>query len=82
MGGGALIGEAMKRTGIDETFVDQVKSELTPGTSALFLIGASSDADEMARAFEEHHPTSVIRHTLPEPTLKNLKKEMGTQDKA
>jgi uncharacterized membrane protein len=82
MGGGALIGEAMKRSGIDETFVDQVKSELTPGTSALFLIGARSDTDEMARAFEEHHPTSVIRHTLPEPTLENLRKELGEQEKA
>ena len=74
---GALIGEAMKRSGIDETFVDQVKSELTPGTSALFLIGAKSDSDEMAREFEVHHPTSVIRHTLPEPTLEKLKKELG-----
>jgi len=30
-GRGALIGEAMKRTGLDEELVDQVKSELTPG---------------------------------------------------
>jgi len=36
----------------------------------------------MARAFEEHHPTSVIRHTLPEPTLENLRKELGEQEKA
>jgi uncharacterized membrane protein len=71
----------MKRSGIDETFVDQVKSELTPGTSALFLIGARSDTDEMVRAFEEHHPTNVMRHTLPEPTLENLKKELGEQEK-
>lgn len=82
MGGGALIGEAMKRSGIDETFVDQVKSELTPGTSALFLIGARSDTEEMARAFEEHHPISAIRHPLPEPTLENLKKELGAREKA
>lgn len=81
LGGGALIGEAMKRSGIDEKLVDQVKSELTPGTSAVFLIGASSDADEMARAFEEHHPASVIRHTLSEPTLENLKKELGAPEK-
>lgn len=80
MGGGALIGEAMKRSGIDETFVDQVKSVLTPGTSALFLIGARSDTDEMARELEEHHPSRVIRHTLLEPTLESLKKEMGTQE--
>ena len=82
LGGGALIGEAMKRSGVDEKLVDQVKDELTPGSSALFLIGVSSDAEEMARFFEEHHPVSVIRHTLPAPTLENLKKEMGGPEKA
>ena len=81
LGGGVLIGEAMKRSGIDEKFVDQVKSELASGTSALFLIGAISDADEMARVFEEHHPASVIRHTLPEPAMENLKKELGAPEK-
>jgi hypothetical protein len=35
----------------------------------------------MARAFEEHHPTSVIRHSLPEPTLEKLKNELGEQEK-
>jgi uncharacterized membrane protein len=80
IGGGALIGEAMKRSGIDEIFVDQVKSVLTPGTSALFLIGSKSDIDEMARELEGHHPSRVIRHTLPESTLDNLKKEMGAQE--
>ena len=81
MGGGALIGEAMNRSGIDLTLVDQVKAELTPGTSALLLIGVSGDADQMERAFEEHHPASVIRHPMPEPTLENLKKELGAQEK-
>jgi uncharacterized membrane protein len=80
MGGGALIGEAMKRTGLDEELVDQVKSELTPGTSALLLIGASGDAEQMTRAFEQHHPVSVIRQLLADDTLDNLKKEVGTQD--
>jgi uncharacterized membrane protein len=80
MGGGALIGEAMKRSGIDETFVDQVKSVLTPGTSALFLIGSKSDVDEMARELDDHHPSRVIRHALPEPTLESLKKEMGAPE--
>jgi uncharacterized membrane protein len=82
LGGGALIGEAMKRTGIDEKLVDEVKSELTPDTSALFFIGASSDADEMTREFEEHHPVSVVRHTLSESTLEILKREVGGPENA
>ena len=60
LGGGALIGEAVKRSGIDEKLVDEVKAELTPGTSALLLIGATGDADDqMTRAFEQHHPVKV-----------------------
>lgn len=80
LGGGALIGEAMKRTGLDEKLVDQVKSELTPGTSELLLIGASGDADEMARGFKQHHPVKVIRQHLPEEALDHLKKEVGLRD--
>jgi uncharacterized membrane protein len=79
LGGGALIGEAMKRSALDDKLVDQVKSELTPGTSALLLIGASGDADEMTRAFEQNHPVSVTRHLLPDEVLENLKKEVGTE---
>ena len=82
LGGGALIGEAMKRSGIDDKLVDQVKSEMTPGTSALVLIGATGDTDQMARAFEPHHPTSVIRHPIPEATIESLKEALGTHENA
>jgi uncharacterized membrane protein len=80
LGGGALVAEAMKKSGLDESLVDQVKSELTPGTSALLLIGATGDTDQMARAFEPHHPTSVIRHPIPDATVENLKEALGTHD--
>jgi uncharacterized membrane protein len=77
LGGGALIGEAMTRSGLDEKLVDQVKAELSPGTSALLLIGATGDADEMKRAFEQLHPVKVTRHPLSDETVENLKKEVG-----
>lgn len=77
VGGGALIGEAMKHFGVDEKLVHEVKSELTPGTSALLLIGASGDADQMARAFEPYHPTKVVRRTLPEETVERLRDALG-----
>lgn len=80
LGGGALIGEAMKKSGLDNKLVEQVKSEMTPGTSALVLIGASGDTDQMARAFEAHHPSSVIRHPIPEATIESLKEALGTHE--
>jgi uncharacterized membrane protein len=78
LGVGALVGEAMKRSGIDEKLVQEVKSELTPGTSALVLIGASGDADQMARAFEPYHPTRVIRQTLSDATVDSLRQALGS----
>jgi uncharacterized membrane protein len=77
MGIGALAGEAMKKAGVDQDMVDQIKSELTHGTSALVLMGAKGDADEMARAFEKYKPVSVIRHEMPEQTVANLKDALG-----
>jgi len=77
MGIGALAGEAMKRVGLDESLVQEVKSELTPGTSALLLIGAEGDADQMARAFAPYKPTRIIRHSLSDLNIENLKKELG-----
>jgi uncharacterized membrane protein len=77
MGVGALAGESMKKSGIDEGLVDRIKGELTDGTSALLLIGATGDADEMATAFEPYKPTSVIREELPEQTVANLKDALG-----
>jgi uncharacterized membrane protein len=73
MGAGALIGEAMKRSGIDENLVREVKSELHPGSSALLLIGVSGDADQMARAFATYHPSKVLRYPLSDSTIEALK---------
>ena len=70
---GAAIGKAAKEAGLDEDMIDEVKAELGPGTSALLMIGASGDADEMARAFESYEPTKVIRHEIPHETVESLK---------
>lgn len=79
MGIGALACEAMKKAGLDENLVNEVKSSLTPGTSALLLIGATGDADQMARAFEPYKPTKVIRQEIPEQTVANLTEALGSQ---
>jgi uncharacterized membrane protein len=79
MGAGALAGEAMKKSGLDQNLVDSIKDELTNGTSALLLIGASGDADQMAKAFEKYHPTKVIREPIPDETVENLKEALEGQ---
>ncbi len=79
LGGGALIGEALKRSGLDEPLVDEVKSELTPGTSALLLIGASGDVEEMERAFHQNSPTRVIRVPLGEDVVERLRREFDSR---
>ena len=77
MGIGALAGEHMKKSGVDQSLVDDVKAKLTNGTSALLMIGVTGDADQMARAFEPYKPTSVVRHELSEETVENLKEALG-----
>jgi uncharacterized membrane protein len=74
---GALTGEVMKRSGLDEGMVEDVKSKLTNGTSALLLMGARGDADQMAHAFEPYHPVEVVRHGLSDETVANLEEAFG-----
>ncbi len=76
VGGGAiggLIGKALKDAGMDDKMIESVKAELTPDSSMLVLIGASGDADQMARAFEPYKPVSVNRHHIDDQTVENLK---------
>jgi uncharacterized membrane protein len=46
---GALAGH-FARYGIDENFIEQVRSKVTPGTSALFLLTSGAVMDKVAAA--------------------------------
>ena len=48
---GALSG-SMVDVGIDDGFIDAVRSEVTPGTSALFLLTSEAVQDRITDAFE------------------------------
>ncbi|MCU1465432.1 MAG: putative rane protein [Actinomycetia bacterium] len=78
LGIGALIGEAMAKAGLDKPMVEEIKSELKPGTSALLLMGARGDVDEMSRAFEQYHPTHVLRYEIGDDVIEKLKVALGT----
>jgi uncharacterized membrane protein len=59
---GALVGSLFK-TGVDPDFVDDVKTTLRPGRSALFLVVKSSDADATLAALRQFKG-DVLQTTL------------------
>jgi uncharacterized membrane protein len=48
---GAL-GGALTDVGIDDKFIKQVRDEITPGSSALFLLSSGAVMDRVQAAFE------------------------------
>ncbi|HET7026238.1 MAG TPA: DUF1269 domain-containing protein [Candidatus Limnocylindrales bacterium] len=59
---GAAIGASMG-TGVEGTFVDEVKANLTPGRSALFLVTRSVNADALTAALRPFEG-KVVQTTL------------------
>ena len=80
MGVGALIERAAKEAGLDRAMLHRVRDGLEPGQSALVLIGASGDADRMARAFEPYHPIRVVREPIPEEAVANLREVIAASE--
>jgi len=63
-GGGVSTRLHKLRTGrIDSSMLEAVKSDLTPGTSALVLMSSDAAVDTVARAFQGH-PMELIRSDL------------------
>ncbi|MGY1665840.1 DUF1269 domain-containing protein [Geodermatophilus sp. SYSU D00696] len=52
---GAL-GGAMGDVGIDDDFIREVRDQVTPGTSALFVMTSDVVPDKVRSAFEVHRP--------------------------
>ncbi|GLZ47565.1 membrane protein [Actinomycetospora sp. NBRC 106375] len=55
---GAAAGAAagsMNDVGIDDDFIDDVRSKVTSGTSALFALTSNAVTDKVAEAFRGHH---------------------------
>ena len=73
MGTGALVEKLSKETGLDKDMLDEIRNSLDKGTSALLLLGASGDVDQMSSAFEQYHPVEVIRKEIPEQAIADLK---------
>ena len=46
-GAAAELAERLKHSGLDETFLDEVKADIVPGSSALIVLSTTSDIDKV-----------------------------------
>lgn len=74
---GGAIGDGLARSGIDKDLRNRVDAMLTNGTSALVLIGAKGNADEMSRAFEASKPVDMLREELPESVVADVRSQFA-----
>jgi len=56
---GALTG-ALSDVGIDDGFINRVRDQVTPGTSALFLLSSDAVMDKVKDAFAGNEPADLI----------------------
>lgn len=77
---GGSIGDSLARSGLDKSLRERVNTMLTNGTSALVLIGAEGNADEMRRAFEASKPVDMLREQIPEAVVADVRAQMETAD--
>jgi uncharacterized membrane protein len=56
---GALAG-SLSDVGIDDSFINKVRDQVTPGTSALFVLTSDTVVDKVHAAFAEHAPAELL----------------------
>jgi uncharacterized membrane protein len=62
---GALAG-SLADAGIDDGFINKVRDQITPGTSALFVMTSDVVVDKVRDAFAGHQPDELIFTNLSE----------------
>ena len=62
---GALAG-SLTDVGIDDGFINKVRDQVTPGTSALFLMTTGTVLDRVKDRFKGEHPSELIYTNLSE----------------
>jgi uncharacterized membrane protein/uncharacterized BrkB/YihY/UPF0761 family membrane protein len=72
---GALVG-SLSDVGIDDDFIRSVRAEVTPGSSALFLLSSGVVLDKVAPAFETLHP-QLVRTNLSADQESRLRATFG-----
>ncbi len=72
---GALMGH-FAHYGIDESFIDQVRGKITPGTSALFLLSSGAVVDKVAAAVKGQQ-FEIIQTNLSKEQEDKLRADFG-----
>jgi uncharacterized membrane protein len=73
--GGAAVGASLK-TGVESSFVDEVKDKLSPGRSALFLVVRKGSTDAIVAALEPFKG-EVIQTTLSPDAEEELRRVLA-----
>jgi uncharacterized membrane protein len=74
---GALMGH-FAHYGIDQSFIDQVRAKVTPGTSALFLLTSGAVVDKVADAVKGQQ-FEIIQTNLSKEQEDQLRKDFGEE---
>jgi uncharacterized membrane protein len=56
---GALAG-SLADVGIDDSFINKVRDQVTPGTSALFVMSSDAVMDKVQDAFADNQPSELL----------------------
>src|SRR3954449_5802818 len=75
---GALSG-SLADVGIDDGFINKVRDQVTPGTSALFVMSSDAVMDKVRDAFAGHQPSDLIFTNLSDEQETALR-EVFAQD--
>jgi len=75
---GAMTG-ALVDTGIDDEFIESVRQQVTPGTSALFVLSDNAVVDKVSDALKDSHGHLVSTNLSDEDEAK-LREAFGDED--
>jgi uncharacterized membrane protein len=75
---GAMTG-ALVDTGIDDQFIESVREQVTPGTSALFVLSDNAVVDKVSDALKDSHAHLVSTNLSDEDEAK-LREAFGDED--
>jgi uncharacterized membrane protein len=76
--GGALVGKALD-LGVDQKFVRDVTETLTPGTSALFVIGSSTHPEAVLAVLRPFQGT-IYQTSLPTESMEALHEALKNKE--
>jgi uncharacterized membrane protein len=72
------IGGSLTDVGIDDDFISEVRTKITPGTSALFVMSSDAVLDKVQEAFEDTH-AELIKTNLSDAEEAKLR-EVFSED--